>query len=399
MKKLVPICVCLLLVISTHAAVITADDDGPAHYSHIQDAINSADDGDIIIVQPGLYEGDIKFLGKNITLTSTSPANPNVISTTIIQGDVIFRGTEDPNCTLAGFKINARIIGFDSSVDPNGTNHARATISLCVLAGNGVLHGTAISGCDGIISNCLVADNYSICYCLRPVIDGCNGVFKNCTIARNNSGIGICEGGITDIENCIIYYNWEQKPQISVNKGGTLSISYSDLQFGIEEIYLEDSNSLVTWGLGNIDEYPSFVRLGSLEMVDSNLVFHPGDYHLRSTAGRWDPSTNEWVTDVNTSICIDAGNPGCSVGSEPLPNGNRINMGAYGGTPTASKSPVNWHNIADITNDDIVNSYDLAALTDFWLASSLEQPADMNRNGVVDFVDFALMADNWLYQK
>jgi pectin methylesterase-like acyl-CoA thioesterase len=94
MKKLVPVCVCLLLAISTHAAVITVDDDGPAHYSSIQDAIDTAYDGDIIIVQPGFYEENINFLGKNITLTSTCTANPNITNQTIIQGDIVFLGTE-----------------------------------------------------------------------------------------------------------------------------------------------------------------------------------------------------------------------------------------------------------------------------------------------------------------
>jgi hypothetical protein len=39
-----------------------------------------------------------------------------------------------------------------------------------------------------------------------------------------------------------------------------------------------------------------------------------------------------------TSPCIDAGDPNSPVGDEPEPNGDRINMGAYGGTTEASKS-------------------------------------------------------------
>ena len=40
-----------------------------------------------------------------------------------------------------------------------------------------------------------------------------------------------------------------------------------------------------------------------------------------------------------TSPCIDAGDPSTLVGLEPLPNGDIINLGAYGGTSEASKSP------------------------------------------------------------
>lgn len=64
-----------------------------------------------------------------------------------------------------------------------------------------------------------------------------------------------------------------------------------------------------------------------------------GDYHLKSAAGRWDPQTAGWVVDDATSPCIDAGTPASDPGQEPLSNGARINLGAYGGTSQASQSP------------------------------------------------------------
>lgn len=45
-----------------------------------------------------------------------------------------------------------------------------------------------------------------------------------------------------------------------------------------------------------------------------------------------------WVVDETTSPCIDAGGPDSSIGDEPASHGDRINMGAFGGTPEASKS-------------------------------------------------------------
>ncbi len=71
---------------------------------------------------------------------------------------------------------------------------------------------------------------------------------------------------------------------------------------------------------------------------DPTAIWVPGDYPLRSQAGRWDQLGEKWVTDVLTSPCIDAGDPASPVGAEPQPNGNRINMGAYGGTSQASLS-------------------------------------------------------------
>jgi parallel beta-helix repeat protein len=66
----------------------------------------------------------------------------------------------------------------------------------------------------------------------------------------------------------------------------------------------------------------------------------PGDLHLQSTAGRFDPNSMAFVaTDTMTSPCIDTGDPATSFEMEPAPNGARVNMGAYGGTAQASKSP------------------------------------------------------------
>jgi len=66
------------------------------------------------------------------------------------------------------------------------------------------------------------------------------------------------------------------------------------------------------------------------------------DYHLRSTAGRFDPLANggvgAFVIDAEDSRAIDAGDPAADFSVEPFPNGGRANLGAYGNTAEASKS-------------------------------------------------------------
>jgi len=121
---------------------------------------------------------------------------------------------------------------------------------------------------------------------------------------------------------------------------------------------------------------------------------------LKSVVGRWDPNIEGWVTDAVTSPCIDAGNPGCPLGDEPNDANNiRINVGAYGGTAEASKSPSNWRSIADLTNDWAVDYKDLKVFTDYWLDSGQCIPSDLNRNQFVDLLDFAIFAKNWLWEE
>jgi len=349
MKKLILAFICLFLAGSSQAKIITVDDDKPADFSTIQAAIDDSNDDDTIIVKPGLYTEHIRFYGKNITVTSTKPIDFNVVAATIINYGVVFSGSEDPNCQLVGFKINGLIYG--------GATHA--TISHCILSGNSVPYGTVIRACDGIINNCIVADNVPAGDAIGSAISECHGLIKNCTIARNILGVHVAQQGMTSIENCIIYHNCSGQ----VGVAGTLNIQYTDVEDGLQGIY---GGGIVNWGLGNIEADPCFVRIG----IWCGEI--EGDYHPKSQAGRWDANDQNWVQDANTSPCIDAGNPHSPIGLEPFPNGGRINMGAYGGTKEASKSYFGWPVCEIIIAGDI------------------------NGDCRINFLDFQLMALHWL---
>jgi formylglycine-generating enzyme required for sulfatase activity len=56
-----------------------------------------------------------------------------------------------------------------------------------------------------------------------------------------------------------------------------------------------------------------------------------------------------------------------------MPNGGRIDMGAYGGTPFASMSEIKWLD-GDVNHDGIVNFIDLAMLAENWLATAERIP-------------------------
>ena len=136
----------------------------------------------------------------------------------------------------------------------------------------------------------------------------------NCTFSGNSAayfGGGIyCAGGSLILTNCIL---WDNTPEEISIFGGTPVITHSNIQGGFS-------------GEGNIDTDPLFADVSN------------GDYHLKSQAGRWDSTSQSWVIDDVSSPCIDAGDPSIPIDFEPLPNGDIINMGAYGGTLEASKS-------------------------------------------------------------
>lgn len=82
----------------------------PAQYGTIQDAINAANDGDTVVVSPGIYLEKINFSGKTITVTSQDPSDLGIVLNTIIDaggvGSVVtFANGEGRDSILQGITI------------------------------------------------------------------------------------------------------------------------------------------------------------------------------------------------------------------------------------------------------------------------------------------------------
>ncbi len=139
----------------------------------------------------------------------------------------------------------------------------------------------------------------------------------NCTIANNYSS-GSSDGNAVfvdgssyaSLKNCIMYGNGDD---FFVTPGSGLTATYTLSQEGIA-------------GQGNFTADPYFAD-------PVNEVFQ-----LKSLGGRYDPTAEDWVIDDVHSPAIDAGDPTSPFNNEPVPNGNRINLGCYGNTYNSSKS-------------------------------------------------------------
>lgn len=165
-------------------------------------------------------------------------------------------------------------------------------------------------------------------------VGGGNPSLINNTIADNvafGSGGGLrVDNASVSARNQILWNNSAGiGPEGAVGSGGELSMSYSDIQEGREGVWVS-AGATLDWGDGMIYADPFFAP-------------NADDYHLKSThpEGRWDPAANggvgAWVQDTVSSPAIDRGDPADPVGEEQEPHGDRINMGAYGGTREASK--------------------------------------------------------------
>lgn len=263
------------------------------------------------------------------------------------------------NCTISG--DGGGLFCYDGS---------KPSVTGCTFSGNSATHGGAIftlSMSDATIENCLFYNNRAASggalysqssgpYVSRCVFSGNRTSSGDggamCLQYENSATIVSCTfhgnyaehegGGISNainqcpsanlLMNCIL---WGNSPDEIVPLTPDMHVTHCSIEGG--------------WpGEGNIDADPLFAAPGrwahaedlttDVDPDDPNAVWVGGDYHLKSQAGRWDSARQTWVQDDITSPCIDAGDPNNPVGEEPLPNGGRINMGAYGGTAEASKS-------------------------------------------------------------
>jgi hypothetical protein len=312
-------------------------------------------------------------------------------------------------CCDEGSSPRIRNCNIDNNCGCGGGMHCEDSspeITNCVISNNVVPilgnlgtpgGGIATYRSSPTIDNCIISDNTStssgggvFCYKGNPIINKCT---ISCNSADGSGGAVLCYANCSvTVSNCILWDNTAgHGPQISLVEaellGGcpTFTISYSDVQGGQGQIDDGPCWRNVHWGPGNIDGDPLFADTAN------------GDYHLKSQAGRWDPNSQTWVHDDVTSPCIDAGNPGCPLDDEPNDANNiRINMGGYGGTAQASKSPANWALLADLTNDHIVDFNDLEVFVQYWLDNGQCIPSNLNRSQYVDFADFAIFSCHWM---
>jgi len=197
-----------------------------------------------------------------------------------------------------------------------------ALVSNCVFSANaaenvaGAAGGLRVSSLGTVIHCAFAANNGPGLYAAGP---GTNRV-RFCTFFANTTpqygALSLEEGGT--VSHCIF---WENSVPVYVASGRTLNISYCNVDTNV----ISRSGATVNYGAGIMNEDPLFAS-----------ETEPYDVHLKSKSGRY-IGPGLWVSDTVSSPCIDAGDPDEPFGAEPLPNGNRVNIGMYGNTPEASK--------------------------------------------------------------
>ena len=231
MTKRIVISIALIVGLNTamKAIIITVKQDGTGNYTTIQAGINAAtwNNGDTILVWPGVYYENIVINEKNITVASLYLTNPDkwFIYNTIIDGNHI--GT---SVTMNGGTGTMIIDGFSIR---NGTGDG----------GGGILTNQAMVS----IKNCIIEHNYA------------------------NAGGGIyCNQSTVLFSGTLVKYNHGK------NVGGGISCGYNyQMQFDT----INKCNIYLNYSGKGTDIAKSFLAPAQLIIVDTFTVLYP-DYHF-----------------------------------------------------------------------------------------------------------------------
>jgi hypothetical protein len=351
----------------------------PADYTKIQQGIDSAKDGDTVIVSPGTYFENINFRTKKIVLTSYFVFNHDTsyIGKTIIDGSkpakadsascVIISKGQDSTAVLQGFTLTGGRGTAWKDEHSDGTYREGGGILIAksspVIQYNLIINNEAINknglasaGGGGIrsgdgnakILNNVIINNSGL-YGGGIVLNWCANVIQNNIIANNIGGVDFGGGGIwinnklgkgNVVENNTIVNNYSviDGGGILMYDGNAKAMLKNNIIFGNStattnpQISLRGASIPINYcdieggskGIGNIDIFPQF--------TDTSLFLN------------------------NVSPCIDAGDtsPAYSDPASPQNSKNalfpskgfiRNDIGAYGGPDAALLPNFKFSNI------------------------------------------------------
>jgi hypothetical protein len=394
----------------------------PGNYPTIQSAINSAINGDTILVAPGIYYENVNFRGKGILLSSYYLTNHDTsfISNTVINGNApVYPDTAScvimtkPNISFAsdttaglfGFTLTGgRGVLWNDIYYPGYLYREGGGIFIQnwsprirynrILANNikDTLHpdggGGGIRCCNGnpLIENNVIQYNFGYCGTAINFYHASGNIRNN--IIAGNYGASVWGGGAI-----YTYSNYQSNPIIVENNAiinNSSSVGCGGLRFYQSnyvtaknnivwgntplQIYLTQSSPSVSYcnvqggwsGLGNINQNPQFIN---------------NTYYLSSTSPCIDAGdTNAIYNDPEDSL-----NPGFALW--PASGTLRNDMGAFGG-PHCSiiGSPV--IGIKNIVTNSLIKDYVLFQNYPNPFNPTTNIRYDIPKNGIVKLIVF-----------
>ncbi len=362
--------------IATHGSDSTGDGSAAQPFATIQHGIDTASQGDTVLVQPGVYRENINFNGKNITVGSLFiiTGDEDTILQTVIDGNrngrvVTLVNGEAATAKLSGFTItngyahgtsepetygggiytrfsdptltHLRVTG-NEAVELGGGLHFRdssPTVRDIVVTNNRAENGGGIryTGSSVNLENAVVTDNSATSGGSGLFFYHADGAIKNALIADNFGG---GKGGGLGFDGCSpTFTNVTIVGNRTTGHGGGLNVSYysrptlvNSIVWGNipEQIYFDTQwpGEAVTIEYSDIQGGQAGIVTngqGPVHWGEGNLVTSPrfvhaglGNYRLADDS----PAVSAGKAEGAPATDLD-GNP------RPSPAGSQPDLGAY----------------------------------------------------------------------
>lgn len=272
----------------------------PADQPTIQAGINTAIDGDTVLVQSGTYIENINFNGKNIVVGSLflTTQDTSYISQTVIDGNqdgsvVTFESSEDSTAILSGFTItNGR--GFDLNQGGGITinNSSNPTIENININSNDTWgHGGGLFCCNSnpYLKSVEIKNGDAFCYGGGVYCKNNSELtLEDVTISNNVASFG---GGIYS-ENSTLILAKCSITENSAENGGGIECHNSDIS--LRCVLINNNGSF--WGCAIYCKDNSSVNLCNLTIADN---------YAQATCGGILCSSGSNISLVNTIMWND----------------------------------------------------------------------------------------------
>lgn len=451
--------VVLSLAASCSGVTYTVDDDGPADFSSIQAAINATVSGqDEVVVAPGLYNETIDFQGKAITVRSQSgdPSDTIVDGSGAFHVVVCVIG-EGRDTVLTGFTITGGQANGDSSPDNSGGGllnlNSSPTIAHCVFRENGAFAGGGmhndnssplVADCEFVLNGALVGGGMANTMASKPTLVRCtftdneawygggmhNGdtsepLVLNCAFSDNSAirsgAMANSNSSRPEVLNCIFTHN-------SADSGGAMSTNDASNPRITNCIFAGNSATAMSGMGGGINNSGASPQVISCTFVGNSAIGNGGglynsgsDVALITNCIFWANTPDQIEQGLGSVIVaysiVAGGFPGPgNLNVDPLLVDAPGPDGVFGtgdddlhllpGSP-AIDAGLSVAFLFDLDGNRRVVDDPTQADTGIGFPAVIDMGAyefgsvpvvigDLNEDGVVDLLDLAILAANWL---
>ena len=308
------------------------------------------------------------------------------LSADLVMDDAINGVLTNPVTIVGSPTTESRIFSLSGlrSVILTNTAHVQLKNLHLETGNNGVL---AVLTTNCLFENVTASDNRVGFQTLNSL----NITMRNCVAVNNDTGLyqRVTTSGSSDWQQGVLYSN---RFGVSLSGGtlkvrntfigafssgtyayfydsGSLDTEYNSIflangAFAAFEENTEEIHENVSRWVRDFGQDEHSLRNHSVDFVDSDQ----GDFHPQSQGSHY--TSGGFVQDLVTSTLVDTGDPSSDFSQETLPNGGQINIGAFGGTDQASRTPsTNGQLIAISFNDGGIADQALQPL--YWAAVGL----------------------------